>query len=77
MKKIRIKVITRAKKQEVIQLKDDYYKVKLTSPPVRGQANRELISLLARYFKVKKSSIELVRGLHSKEKLVIVRPSAL
>lgn len=46
------------------------YKVKLRARPIQGEANRELIELLAGYFKVTKSSIRIIRGERSKNKVV-------
>ena len=45
-------------------------KVYLTKPAREGLANDQLIELLARYFKVKKYQITIIKGEHSKNKLV-------
>lgn len=45
-------------------------KVKLTSPPVEGAANEQLIDLLAAELKVKRSQIKVLRGHSSKRKVV-------
>lgn len=45
-------------------------KVYLTKPAREGLANDQLIQLLARYFKVKKYQITVIKGEHSKNKLV-------
>lgn len=45
-------------------------KIKLSSPPVEGAANKELIKFLAKHFKVTKSQIEIKRGEKSRYKLV-------
>jgi len=45
-------------------------KVRLTSPPVEGKANKQLITFLSENFKVKKSEIKIVAGLKSREKLI-------
>jgi len=49
-----------------------YYKVKLTVVPEKGKANMQLIKILAKYFKVSKSSISIISGLTSKIKLIEV-----
>jgi len=67
---ISIKVITRAKTQEVSLQKDGSFKVKLTASPIDGKANKQLIKLLAGYFKIAPSSIEIIKGLTAKNKLV-------
>jgi uncharacterized protein len=42
----------------------------LTAPPVDGKANEMLINMLAEYFNVSKSSIEIVGGKSAKIKIV-------
>ncbi len=45
-------------------------KVKLTSPPVEGRANEELIEILAKEFKISKKDVEIISGKKSKNKIV-------
>lgn len=67
---IKVKVVPRAKKLEIIKLGDNYLKVKLVSPPIKGKANKKLISALANYYKVNKSAIKIIRGEQSREKFI-------
>ena len=46
--------------------------VGLTSKPVKGKANAELIKKLAKHFKVPPSHIKFVSGLKSRDKIVEV-----
>ena len=70
--KVNIKVIPRSSVQHIQESLDGNLKVKLKSAPVKGQANQELIELLAKYYKVSKSQVEIVKGLASKNKVVEV-----
>jgi len=71
----RIKVIPKARRAGVTQNADGSLTVKLNTAPEKGKANRELIDLLAEWFDVAKSDLEIVRGLTSRNKLVrIHRP---
>jgi len=67
--KIQIKVIAGAKK---VLWKEEggLIKVYLTARPIEGRANEALIDFLAGHFKVKKSAIEIVKGLKSHYKIV-------
>ncbi|MCX7965390.1 MAG: DUF167 domain-containing protein [Syntrophorhabdaceae bacterium] len=69
---IEIKVITNAGKRE-IKKEGDIFKVKLTSPPVEGRANRELIEYLAEVFSVKKTDIKIITGEKDKRKVVFIQ----
>ena len=52
-------------------------KIRVSSPPVEGEANRECIEFLAKTLGVSKSEIKLLKGGHSREKtFVISRPIA-
>lgn len=69
---IKIKVVPRAKKSEIIKLDKDYLKIKVLSPPIKNKANKEMIRLLADYYNVNKSAIKIIKGEHSRVKLVEV-----
>ncbi len=66
---VSIKVITRAKKEK-IEEDNNRIKVYLSTPPVKGKANKRLIELLCKYFNVKKQNIKIVKGITSHNKLV-------
>jgi uncharacterized protein len=66
---IEIKVITNAKKREVIR-EGAGLKVRLISLPVEGKANEELIGYLSEVFGVKKSEVKIVRGDKDKRKII-------
>ena len=57
-------------KQQKIKKESDYFKIYLKSKPEKGRANKELITLLADYFNVLKSSIKIVKGEFSKNKII-------
>jgi uncharacterized protein (TIGR00251 family) len=67
---ISIKVEPRSSKSGISGYYGNALKVKLNSPPVEGKANKELIEVLAREFKISKKDIEIIRGEKSKNKIV-------
>ena len=68
--KVSVKVQPKASKNDVINNKDGSFKVYLKSAPTDGKANKELIALLADYFKVKKQGINIITGKTSRKKIV-------
>jgi len=70
---ITIQIITKASKEEIIDFGGDSFKVKLHAPPIKGQANKRLVELLASYFGVSKSQVDIIKGLKSKHKLVFLK----
>lgn len=69
-KTIKIKVIPRSSFNEIIELPDGSLKIKLTAPPVDGEANKKLIDFLSKEWKITKSKIKIIKGEKSKEKIV-------
>ena len=65
-----IRVVPRASKTEIIGELGGAVKVRVTSPPVDGAANAELIKLFAKTFGVAKSDVEIVSGQTSKTKQI-------
>ena len=72
MKQILVEVKPNASQNKIEKISDNVYKVWVTALPVKGEANKMLIKLLAKYFKVAKSLIEIKAGKTSKTKVVIV-----
>ncbi len=65
-----VRVIPRSSRSEIVGEFNGALKVKLNSPPVDGEANKELIALLAKNFHVSKSDVEIIGGQTSKLKQV-------
>ncbi|MDD4995128.1 MAG: DUF167 domain-containing protein [Patescibacteria group bacterium] len=70
---IKIRVIPRAKRPEIVELDDGSLKVKLKSPPLDNRANQELIETLSKYFDVPKSKIIIASGKKSRNKIVEIK----
>ena len=65
---IPVRVLPRSSVSEIVGVYDGAVKVRLTSPPVEGAANAELIKLFAKKLDVPKSSITIVSGESSRTK---------
>lgn len=70
MKGLHIKVKPNSRQQTLQTAEDGSLVICLKSPPVDGKANDELIKLLAKEFKVPKSSVRIKSGQSSKRKSV-------
>jgi uncharacterized protein (TIGR00251 family) len=70
---IEVYVQPKASKNEIGGLHQDRLKLRLTAPPVEGEANKECIKFLSEIFKVPKTDIEIVRGQKSRQKTVLIR----
>lgn len=67
---IKVKVKPGASKNEVKKIDENIYEVRTTVIPEKGKANEKVIELLAKFFDVPKSKIEIIRGQTSREKEV-------
>lgn len=71
--RIRLHVQPRAARTELAGRFGDAIKVRLSSPPVDGVANQELVDFLAEALSVPRISVELVAGHASRRKTVRVK----
>ena len=67
---IEVKVEPRSSKKGIAGVMDNVLKVKLTAPPVEGEANEQLVEVISEATGVRKSNIRIVRGHSSKRKVV-------
>jgi uncharacterized protein (TIGR00251 family) len=70
---VEVRVEPRSSKKGIAGVLENIVKVKLTAPPVGGEANEQLIEVMAQATGVKKSAVRIVRGHASKKKVVEIR----
>lgn len=69
---IDVKVIAQARRT-FLKEERGVLKVYLNAPAVNGKANKALIEFLAGHFSVKKSAIEIIKGLKSPRKTINIK----
>ena len=70
---LHIRVQPGSRKNEIVEiLADGTIKIRISAPALEGKANHALIEFLSQLLKVKQSSIEIVAGLRTKDKLVSI-----
>ncbi len=67
-----IRVIPRARQNNVDVAPDGTIRVHTTAAPTDGAANAAVIKMLARHFDVPKTSIKIIRGVAARDKVVQV-----
>ncbi len=60
---------------QICGLFDGRLKIKISSPPVDGEANENIVEFLACFFEIKKSEIEIIRGVQSRKKDILILSS--
>lgn len=70
-----LKVTPNAGKNQIGSCEQDRLQIRVTATPEKGEANKAVIALLSKSYKIPKSSIEVVRGSTSREKEVAIYAS--
>lgn len=65
-----IKVIPNSKLDKIVELRDDFMKIKLTAPAIDNKANTALIKFLCRHFHLPKNKIILLQGEKARTKII-------
>lgn len=68
--RIGIKVQPRSSRNQVVGEQGGALKIKLTAPPVEGEANAALIEYLAAFLDISRKDIRLIKGETSRLKIV-------
>jgi len=69
---LQVKVTPNASRNEITGLIDGVLQVKVAAPPVKGKANKELTAFLSQALGVKKSSLSIVKGQTSRNKVIAI-----
>ena len=70
---LRLHVQPRAAVNELAGLQGDALKLRLTTPPVDGKANKAVIAYLAKFFHLPKSALSIKSGQQSRSKTVAIK----
>ena len=68
--RVRLRVQASARHDEVVAIRDGVVVIRVSAPAVEGRANESLRRLLAKRLDVPKSAITIVRGQHSRDKVI-------
>ena len=69
---VAVRVQPRASRDEVLGWQDGVLRVRVTAPPVEGEANRAVEGLLAVALGLRRSAVTVVRGQRGRDKLARV-----
>lgn len=68
--RLEVKVQPRASRNQIAGFQDGHLRVKLTAPPVDGEANQGLIAFMAQTLGVSKRDVIILRGETARLKLI-------
>lgn len=69
---LRLRVYPNARRSEVAGFTGGVLQVRVTAPPVKGKANKELTHLLSQALGVSQSSLTIVKGHASRSKVIAI-----
>ncbi|MBD3426204.1 MAG: DUF167 domain-containing protein [Candidatus Omnitrophica bacterium] len=72
--RLEVKVFPKSQREELVE-KDGMLKAYVKAAPDKGKANKALVNLVAREYKVKKSDVTIVAGQTSRKKILEVSGS--
>jgi len=70
---LEVYVQPKASRNELAGTQLDCLKVRLTAPPVEGEANKECVKFLSKVLGVPKSGIVIIQGHKSRRKTLLIR----
>jgi uncharacterized protein (TIGR00251 family) len=65
-----VRIVPRASRSEIAGEYNGALRIRIAAPPVEGAANRELVRVLAKLFKLPQNSVAILSGAGSKNKTV-------
>lgn len=68
-----IKLTPSSSQNKIIGFENNILKVQTTTVPEKGKANESLIKILSKHFKISKSNIEIINGLKTKNKTILIK----
>jgi len=66
----KVKVQPRASKNGLAGIMEDAVKLRITAPPVDGEANKGVIQFFARLFGISQKEVAIISGISSRTKIV-------
>ncbi|MCV0391779.1 MAG: DUF167 domain-containing protein [Nitrosopumilus sp.] len=56
--------------KEFLDIKDNHINIGISSKPIKGEANKELIKKIAKHFQISSSQVKIKKGHKSTEKII-------
>ncbi len=66
------RILPSSSRNAVVEVTDAVVRIKITSPPLEGKANKTLAAFLAKMFKISKNRVKIVSGLSAKQKTLLM-----
>ena len=61
------------KRKDKVVEKDSKYFVYVKSLPQKGDANREIVKEVAKYFRLSEENVKIIKGIKSHKKIIVIK----
>ncbi len=68
--RIFVRAKPKVREEKIEKIDESHYIVSVKEPPLKGQANKAIIRVLADYFNLPQSQIRIISGLTSRQKTI-------
>ena len=66
------RILPSSSRNAVAEVSDAVVRIKITSPPLEGKANKTLTAFLAKVFKISKNRVKIVSGVSARQKTLLL-----
>ncbi len=66
---IKVKAYPNSLEEEITKKSEDSFDVKVKEMPIRGEANKAIIRVLGRYFRLPGGKVRLIKGFRKRNKI--------
>ena len=73
---VQVRVTTNAKTSSVTETGENALEVRVDERAVDGRANKRLLKILAEHYKVPRSSVTILRGAQSRDKIIEIQENS-
>lgn len=70
---LEIRVQPRSSRNQILGEQEGFLRVKLTAPPVEGEANQALLDFMASQLHTSRKNLSILRGSNARQKLLEIR----
>jgi|AntAceMinimDraft_16_1070373.scaffolds.fasta_scaffold19989_2 uncharacterized protein (TIGR00251 family) len=71
--KIFVTAKLKAKEKKIEKIDDNHFLVFIKEFPIKGRANKAIIKLIAKHFKIPMTQVKIVSGAKSKQKVIKIQ----
>jgi len=70
---IKVKIFPGIRKEEVTEKTEGVFDVKVKEKAEQGKANKRLVELLSRHFRVSENQVKVISGLKRRNKIISIK----